>query len=132
MGYQVGTRMLDVLILREKSYKREIKLIHMLVFIKSNVWKNLFGKEADKLEQATDDERTFYIVEKEPLVNKFISVPKDKGVNCASFAAGIIEAVLNGSNFPAKVSAIWYKGMTYYVIKFEESVIARDKMVEGR
>ncbi len=30
-------------------------------------------------------------LEKEPLVNKFISVPKDKGsLNCASFMAGII------------------------------------------
>jgi hypothetical protein len=30
-------------------------------------------------------------LKKEPLVNKFISVPKDKGsLNCASFMAGII------------------------------------------
>jgi hypothetical protein len=39
----------------------------------------LFGKEADKLEHANDDERTYYIIEKDPLVNTFISVPKDKG-----------------------------------------------------
>ena len=26
--------------------------------------KNLFGKEADKLERANDDEKTFYIIEK--------------------------------------------------------------------
>ena len=43
--------------------------------------KNLFGKEADKLERANDDEKTFYIIEKEPLVNRFISVPKDKGLD---------------------------------------------------
>ena len=35
----------------------------------------MFGKEADKLERANDDEKTFYIIEKEPLVNRFISVP---------------------------------------------------------
>ena len=40
----------------------------------------LFGKEADKLEHANDDERTYYIIEKDPLVNTFISVPKDKGL----------------------------------------------------
>ena len=33
----------------------------------------------DKLEHDNDDERTYYVIEKEPLVNKFISVPKDKG-----------------------------------------------------
>ena len=67
-------------------------------------------------------------IEKDPLVNTFISVPKDKGsLNCAAFVAGIIEAVLDGANFPAKVSAHWHKGTTF-MVKFEESVIARDKL----
>uniref|UniRef100_T1ITK9 Uncharacterized protein n=1 Tax=Strigamia maritima TaxID=126957 RepID=T1ITK9_STRMM len=30
----------------------------MLLFVKSNLWKTLFGKEADRLEHANDDERT--------------------------------------------------------------------------
>lgn len=132
MGQHVGVRILELLFLREKNFKREIKLLNMLLFVKSNVWKTLFGKEADKLEHANDDERTYYIIEKEPLVNKFISVPKDKGsLNCAAFVAGIIEAVLNGSNFPCKVTTHWHKGTTF-MIKFEESVIARDKSLEGK
>jgi len=32
---------------------------------------------------------------------------------------------------PAKVTAHWHKG-TAFVIKFDESVIARDKLIEGR
>lgn len=41
-----------------------------------------------------------YIIEAEPLVNKFISVPKDKGhLNCASFVGGIIEGILVETNF---------------------------------
>jgi len=32
---------------------------------------------------------------------------------------------------PAKVTAHWHKGTTY-MIKFDESVIARDKQLEGR
>jgi hypothetical protein len=135
MGHQVGTRILDLLVLRERGFKRETKLLQILIFVKSTLWKNLFGKEADKLEHANDDEKIYYIIEKEPLVNKFISVPSDGGrqssLNCAAFMAGIIEAVLNCSNFPAKVTAHWHKG-TAFVIKFDESVIARDKMVEGR
>lgn len=132
MGQHVGERILDVLVLREKGFKRETKLLDMLIFIKSKLWKTLFGKEADKLEHANDDEKTYYIIEKEPLINKFISVPKDKcNLNCAAFMAGIIEAVLNGCAFPAKVTTHWHKGTTF-MIKFDESVISRDKLMENR
>jgi len=135
MGYHVGLRILDTLVVRENGFKRETKLLRILMFVKSNMWKCLFGKEADKLERDNDDEKMYYIIEKEPLVNKFISVSSESGrqggVNCAAFMAGIIEAVLTKSNFPCKVSAHWHKG-TAFLIKFDESVIARDKTVEGR
>lgn len=39
MGQHVGARILEVLVVRERSYKREIKLLNILLFIKSNVWK---------------------------------------------------------------------------------------------
>ena len=91
MGYRVGQRVMDSMAVREKNFKRETRLINMLVFIRTKVWTTLFGKEADKLEQANDDETTYYIIESEPLVNKYISVPKDKGsLNCAAFIGGII------------------------------------------
>ena len=38
----------------------------------------MFGKEADKLEQANDDDKTYYIIEKDPIISTYISVPKDK------------------------------------------------------
>uniref|UniRef100_A0A8C5GSH9 Trafficking protein particle complex subunit 5-like n=1 Tax=Gouania willdenowi TaxID=441366 RepID=A0A8C5GSH9_GOUWI len=84
MGQSVGAGILDVLVLREKNGKRETKVLNMLLFIKVNVWKSLFGKEADKLD-----------------------------------------------GFPAKVTAHWHKGTTL-MIKFNESVITRDKALEGR
>lgn len=100
IGMEVGHRITDLLVVREKGGKREIKLLNILLFIKSTVWKSLFGREADKLEHANDDERTYYIIEKEAIVNKFISVPKDKGsLNCASFIAGIVEAILCDCGF---------------------------------
>ena len=43
--------------------------------------------------------------------------------------AGIVEAVLVGANFPAKVSAHWHKGTTF-MVKFDEQVIKRDKMID--
>uniref|UniRef100_A0A3B4CLY9 Trafficking protein particle complex 5 n=1 Tax=Pygocentrus nattereri TaxID=42514 RepID=A0A3B4CLY9_PYGNA len=50
MGQSVGASLLDVLVLREKNGKRETKVLNILLFIKVNVWKALFGKEADKLD----------------------------------------------------------------------------------
>lgn len=100
LGQDVGSRIIDLYFVRERNSKRETKLINMLLFIKTTLWKCLFSKEAEKLEHANEDERTYYIIEKEPLVNKFISVPKDKGsLNCAVFVAGIIEAVLTNCGF---------------------------------
>lgn len=123
------------------------------------VFQCLFGKEAEKLEHANDDDRTYYIIERDPLVNKFISVPKDKGsLNCATFTAGIIEAVLTNCGFvrchtqyipianainklvslffflypqPCKVTAHWHKGTTY-MVKFEDFVITRDRQLEEK
>ncbi|VTJ81546.1 Hypothetical predicted protein [Marmota monax] len=132
LGRQVGARVLDALVAREKGSRRETKVLGALLFVKGAVWKALFGKEADKLEQANDDARTFYIIEREPLINTYISVPKENStLNCASFTAGIVEAVLTHSGFPAKVTAHWHKGTTL-MIKFEEAVIARDRALEGR
>jgi hypothetical protein len=108
MGTEVGHRIADLLVVRERNSKRDIKLLSILLFIKSTLWKSLFGREADKLEHANDDERTYYIIEKESLVNKYVSVPKDKGsLNCASFIAGIIEAVLCDCGFVRKYFSLF-------------------------
>jgi hypothetical protein len=64
------------------------------------------------------------------VVNKYISVPKDKSsLNPAIFTAGIIEAVLTLSGFPCKATAHFHKGTTY-MCKFEDFVISRDKNLE--
>ncbi|CAB3381439.1 trafficking protein particle complex subunit 5 [Cloeon dipterum] len=132
IGLDVGSRIVDLYFVRDKNCKRETKLLNILLFIKTTVWKNLFGREADKLEHANDDERTYYIIEKNALVNSFVSVPRDKSsLNCAIFTAGIVEAILTSCNFPAKVSAHWHQGTTY-MIKFDESVTSRDQQLEER
>lgn len=126
-GEVVGSKMVDLLFVREKNSKREIKVLNILLFVKGPLWKALFGKEADKLEQASDDDKTYYIIEKAPIITKYISAPKDKSsLNCAAFAAGIVEAVLNDTGFPAKVTTHWHKGTTL-MIKFDRNVITRDK-----
>ncbi|XP_003373176.1 transport protein particle (TRAPP) component, Bet3 [Trichinella spiralis] len=114
-GKIVGSKLVDLIFFRDKGYKRE----------------SIFGKEADKLE------RNNYIIEREPLVNTFISVPKDKGnLNCASFTGGIIEAYIYMAPpinhiDPCKVTTVWHNGTTY-VIEFEESVLAKEKLNENK
>jgi len=132
LGYSVGSKIIDLYFVRERNGKREIKLLNILLFVKSTLWKVLFGKEADKLEHSNDDENTYYLMETEPIVNKFISVPRDKGsLNCATFIAGIVEAVLTGTGFTAKVTTHWHKGTTY-MVKFDDAVVARDKQLDER
>jgi len=76
------------------------------------------------------------IIDNEPLVNTYISVPKEMSqLNCAAYVAGIIEGVCDGCGFEAKVSAhnqgndLW-PGKTVFLIRFEESVMEREKVLE--
>lgn len=80
-----------------------------------------------------------YIEEAAPLVNKYISVPKDYGdLNCAAFCAGIINGVLNSAGFPANVDVkvlartgesdtLHSQPLTIYYIKFAPEVVEREK-----
>ncbi|KAL8145302.1 hypothetical protein AgCh_003480 [Apium graveolens] len=131
-GYSVGARVLELLCHREKGNRRETRLLGILSFVHSTVWKVLFGKVADSLEKGTEHEDEYMISEKELLVNRFISVPKDMGTfNCGAFVAGIVrvcillaltasimyklnaqriflfscKGVLDGAGFPAVVTA---------------------------
>nr|CAI5864293.1 unnamed protein product [Callosobruchus analis] len=115
LGKTVGRKLIDLYFVRERAGKREIKLLNILCLILNNVFKALFGKEADKLEHSNDDENTYYLMEKEPLVNRFISVPRDKSsLNCAVFIAGIIEAVLTGTGFVSILSKQCKKSYSKY------------------
>lgn len=39
MGQEVGIKLIDLYYMREKNGKREIKLLNMLLFIRSTLWK---------------------------------------------------------------------------------------------
>eukprot|EP01028_Stygiella_incarcerata_P001334 TRINITY_DN1223_c0_g1_i2.p1 TRINITY_DN1223_c0_g1~~TRINITY_DN1223_c0_g1_i2.p1 ORF type:complete len:187 (+),score=51.26 TRINITY_DN1223_c0_g1_i2:108-668(+) len=131
-GYLVGVRLLELLTIREKGGKRETKLIGILQFIHGTLWKYLFGKNADGIEKSTENEDEYMIADRMPLVNRFVSVPRDMPhLNCAAYVAGIIQGVLDGSGFPAQVSAhtVDTPGTgkrTIFLMKFESSVIARE------
>lgn len=55
-GYRVGLRMLELLVWRDRNPKRETRMLSILYFIHTALWKGLFGKQADSLEKSTENE----------------------------------------------------------------------------
>jgi hypothetical protein len=66
-GFAVGLRVLELLAVRSKEYRRETKLMNLLQFISTTVWKNLFGKPADSLERSIDHADEFMIIDYAPI-----------------------------------------------------------------
>ncbi|WVZ08712.1 hypothetical protein V8G54_022058 [Vigna mungo] len=117
----------ETLVLNEPVY-----FSHVFYIMISNV---SFGNSyvADSLEKGTEHEDEYMISEKELLVNKFISIPKDMGTfNCGAFVAGIVRGVLDGAGFPAVVTAHFVpmegqqRPRTTILIKFAEEVLQRE------
>ena len=125
--------MLELLVWREgRSGKRETRIIGILQFITNTLWRAVYNKGADALEKSRDNEDEYMITDNDPMVNTYISVPKEMHqLNCAAFQAGIIEAVLDSCMFPARVTAhtmptdAW-PGRTVFLIKFEQIVLDRE------
>ncbi|KAL6523436.1 hypothetical protein OROGR_017039 [Orobanche gracilis] len=87
---------------------------------------------ADSLEKGTEHEDEYMISEKELLVNRFISIPKDMGAfNCGAFVAGIVRGVLENAGFPAVVTAHFvpvdgqHRPRTTILIKFSDEVLPK-------
>jgi hypothetical protein len=72
----------------------------------------------------------FLISDRDLIVNQFISVPADmSSLNCGAFVAGIVEAILDGAHFPARVTAhsVEEKGTTL-LIKFDLDALPPDAL----
>lgn len=130
LGFHVGSRMLELIVLREgpKLAKRETRIMGILQFVHTQVWRSLFGKPADSMQVSTDEKLQYMIVDHDPMLTRFISVPKDMpGLSCAALVAGMVEGVFTSAGFPAKVTAHNmetddYPNRNVYVVKFDESV----------
>ena len=107
IGYSVGYKQLELMQFRTNNGRRHRDVIGMLEFIKDRVWKHLFGRTADGLEQSTSNKNEFFIIDHNPITNRYVSVPDHLGdFNPASFIAGIIHGVLDGAGFPCTIIAI--------------------------
>ncbi|KAJ9158273.1 Trafficking protein particle complex subunit [Coniochaeta hoffmannii] len=145
-GHPLGLKLLDLLLIREppRSQLRPLNIIALLHLIKINLWTHLFGRQADRLEKSSnpDTPDEYMIVDNEPLVNAYISVPREMSqLNCAAYVAGIIEGVCDGAGFPARVTAhsvggkeegeMW-PGKTVFLVKFEGEVLERESLIVGK
>jgi hypothetical protein len=52
VGHGVGLRLLEILAYRERAGRRDTRLLDVLRFIHSTLWKYLFGRQAKDLEQS--------------------------------------------------------------------------------
>lgn len=141
-GYPIGTKLLDLLLYRQpqRAATRPIRILELLQFIHSVFWKALFGRPADALESSTTSKNEYMIADNEPLVNTFISVPKEMSqLNCAAYVAGMIQGVCDSTGFTTQgVTAhsagqgneMW-PGKTIFLIKFEPRVIERDEALKA-
>ncbi|ORX50551.1 TRAPP I complex [Hesseltinella vesiculosa] len=133
LGYRAGIRMLELLSWREKASKRETRVLGVLYFIHNVVWKYLFGKQADSLEKSTENEDEYMISDNEPILSRYISVPKELSqLNCNAYIAGIVEACLDGYQFPARVTAHTvpidgFPQRTTILIKLDKDVLQREE-----
>jgi hypothetical protein len=89
------------------------------------------------------------ISDNEPLVNQYISVPREMSqLNCAAFVAGVIEGVCDGAGFrTVSVGAHWavdpaaekaeaapsaermWPGKTVFLLKFADEVLEREELL---
>ena len=100
LGYRVGSRVFELLSWREKNSKREIRIIGILSFIHTTVWKSLFGQQADAIQKSTENADEYMLIDNEPLIAKFISIPRELSqLSCGSFLAGIVESILDAAQF---------------------------------
>jgi len=116
-------------------------------------WKALFGKPADALELSSTSAAEYMISDNEPVVNKYISVPKDMSqLNCAAYVAGMIEGVCDAAGFTtggvtahsaneatddgekdgkSEKEVLW-PDKTIYLIRFGKEVVEREELVKTR
>ncbi|GAA5897384.1 TRAPP subunit TRS31 [Sporobolomyces salmoneus] len=150
LGYRVGTRLLELLPLRDSLYpitstlsrsppppSRQLRLLPLLTYIHSNLYRYLFGKPADSLERSTEHEDEYMIGDDEMLLTKNVMVPKEmKELSCAALVAGIVEGVMDGSGFPARVTAHsvptqQFPRRTVLLIKLDPSVLERERALSA-
>lgn len=140
-AYPIGVKLLDLLLYRlpPRTASRPTRLLELLQFIHTTLWRSLFNRTADNIEQNNENKNNYMIIDNEPLVNTYISIPKEMSqLNCAAFVGGIIEGVCDAAGFSTDgVTAHWaggdelWPGKTVFLIKFKQEVVEREEALKA-
>lgn len=140
LGYRIGTRVFELMSWRSeaasKAPKRETRFLPALMLIHTQVWRAVFAKPADAIEKSVENEDEYMIIDNEPVIERYISVPKDMGgMSCSSLTAGIVEAVLDGLRLHGRVTAHHtptdqFPSRTTILIKLEKAVLEREEILK--
>jgi len=141
LGYRVGSRMLELMIWRteasSKAPKRETRFLPALMWIHTVLWRQLFGKPADAIERSVENDDEYMVIDNDPPITRQISIPKEMSqLSCSAFTAGVVEAVLDGLCFPARVTAHsvptdQFPLRTTILIKLDKSVVEREEALKS-
>ncbi|KDE09533.1 hypothetical protein MVLG_00431 [Microbotryum lychnidis-dioicae p1A1 Lamole] len=149
LGYRIGVRLLELLPLRDHLYplsslrsspppSRTLRLLPILTYVHSIVYRYLFNRPADSLERSTENSDEYMIGDNDMVLTRNIEVPKEMSeLSCAALVAGIIEAVLDGAGFPSRVTAhsvptLAHPRKTVILIKLAPEVLKREAALDGK
>ncbi|GAA5867837.1 hypothetical protein JCM3774_005875 [Rhodotorula dairenensis] len=149
LGYRVGARLVELVPMRDYLYplssirsppppSRTLRLLPILTYVHSTLYRYLFGKPADSLERSTDKDDEYMIGDDDMVITRAIHVPKEMSdLSCGALVAGIVEAVLDGAGFPARVTAHsvptpQHPRRTVILIKLDPEVLAREAALGGK
>ncbi|KAM0790737.1 hypothetical protein ACM66B_004592 [Microbotryomycetes sp. NB124-2] len=143
LGYRVGARLVEMLPLRDYVFPvstlrspppptRTLRLLPVLTYVHSTLYRYLFGRPADSLEKSTDNADEYMIGDDDMVITRNVEVPKEMSeLSCGALVAGVIEAVLDGAGFPSRVTAhsvptATKPRRTVILIKLDPDVLARE------
>ncbi|SGY61415.1 BQ5605_C007g04555 [Microbotryum silenes-dioicae] len=149
LGYRIGVRLLELLPLRDHLHplsslrsspppSRTLRLLPILTYVHSIVYRYLFNRPADSLERSTENSDEYMIGDNDMVLTRNIEVPKEMSeLSCAALVAGIIEAVLDGAGFPSRVTAhsvptLAHPRKTVILIKLAPEVLKREAALDGK
>ncbi|KAH8917219.1 TRAPP I complex [Atractiella rhizophila] len=148
LGYRVGLSLVELYPLRDSLHSssssstsylsrsapptRILRLLPLLSYIHTTLYRHLFGRAADSLEKSTDNEDEYMLGDNNPTLTRSINVPREMSqLCCMAFVAGIVEAFMDGMGFPARVTAHnvptdQFPRKCIILIKLDRSVMERE------
>jgi hypothetical protein len=110
VGYRVGIRLIELLPLRDSlppstsrnatGPPRQTRLLPVLHYVHTTLFRYLFGRPASSLEKSTENEDEYMIGDDDPVLDKGVQIPKDmSSLSTNALLAGIVEAVMDGLGF---------------------------------